>query len=151
ADDRFYSRYLTRRLSAEVILDAYSQVTGVPTPFTHLSSSARDSLTPYGGLPPGARALQLPPSLGGSPFLDGCGRPGRGATCSCERQQDSSIGQALHVNNGKTLNDKLRAKGSVVGKWVAEKVSDEEAVKRVYLLALSRDPTAGELAKFKGL
>src|SRR5207244_157486 len=29
-DDRFYSRYLARRLSAEVILDAYAQVTGVP-------------------------------------------------------------------------------------------------------------------------
>ena len=30
-DDRFSSRYLTRRLPAEVILDAFSQVTGVPT------------------------------------------------------------------------------------------------------------------------
>ena len=32
-DDRFYSRYLTRRLPAEVILDAFSQVTGVPEDF----------------------------------------------------------------------------------------------------------------------
>ena len=31
ADDRFYSKYLVRRLSGEVILDALSQVTGVPT------------------------------------------------------------------------------------------------------------------------
>src|SRR5205085_2751894 len=31
ADDRFYSHYLVRRLPAEVILDAYAQVTGVPT------------------------------------------------------------------------------------------------------------------------
>src|SRR5260370_9634936 len=37
ADDRYYSHYLIRRLSAEVILDAYSQVTGVPTPFTFVS------------------------------------------------------------------------------------------------------------------
>src|SRR5262249_53573118 len=31
ADDRFYSHYLIRRLSAEVILDGYSQIVGVPT------------------------------------------------------------------------------------------------------------------------
>src|SRR5262249_9052885 len=37
ADDRFYSHYLLRRLSAEVILDAYSQVTGVPTPFNEVT------------------------------------------------------------------------------------------------------------------
>ena len=41
--------------------------------------------------------------------IDLSGRPERGQTCSCERQQDSSVGQALHVNNGKTLNDKIRA------------------------------------------
>lgn len=33
-DDRFYSKYIVRRLSGEVILDALSQVTNVPTPFT---------------------------------------------------------------------------------------------------------------------
>src|SRR5205807_9538950 len=35
-DDRFYSQYLVKRLAAEVILDAYSQVTGVPTPFNQV-------------------------------------------------------------------------------------------------------------------
>src|SRR5208337_3346288 len=38
ADDRFYSHYLVRRLPAEVILDSYSQVTSVATPFTHVYS-----------------------------------------------------------------------------------------------------------------
>src|SRR5262249_23907997 len=33
ADQRFYSRYYPRRLMAEVLLDAYSQITGVPTEF----------------------------------------------------------------------------------------------------------------------
>src|SRR5205823_5980307 len=36
ADDRFYSHYLIRRLPAEVVLDAYAQVTGVPTPFNQV-------------------------------------------------------------------------------------------------------------------
>src|SRR5262249_60217945 len=65
------------------------------------------------------------------------------------RQQDSSVGQALHLNNGRTLNDKLRAKGSRVEAWLAGKVGDEEAVRRIYLLALSRPPTDAEMNKFK--
>jgi hypothetical protein len=147
-DDRFYSRYLVRRLSAEVILDAYSQVTGVPTPFTHLLSNARDSTTPYGGFPLGTRALQLPDSLVASPFLDAFGRPERANTCSCERSQDSSVGQALHLNNGETLNTKLRAKESLVTKWLAEKISDQEAIRRLYMAALCREPTAKEQETF---
>jgi hypothetical protein len=151
SDDRFYSRYLVRRLSAEVLLDACSTVTGVPTPFTHLVSNARDSETPYGGFPLGTRALQLPDAQVASRFLDAFGRPERAQTCSCERSQDSSVGQALHLNNGKTLNDKLRAKNSRLAQWLKDKVSDEEAVRRVYLLALSRAPTETEASRFQQL
>ncbi|MGH7174545.1 MAG: DUF1553 domain-containing protein [Gemmataceae bacterium] len=151
SDDRFYSHYLIRRLSAEVILDAYSQVSGVPTPFTQLSSAAGDSASKYNGYPLGTRALQLPDSLVVSRFLDAFGRPERSQTCSCERQQDSSVAQALHVNNGKTLNDKIRAKKSRLESWLRDKVTDEEAVRRLFLLALCREPTAMERTKFLAL
>jgi hypothetical protein len=151
SDDRFYSHYLIRRLSAEVLLDAYAQVTGVPTPFNQIRSAAGDSSSPYAGYPLGTRALQLPDAQVVSRFLDAFGRPERSQPCSCERQQDSSVGQALHVNNGQTLNDKLRDKKCRVEEWLKENVSDEEEVKRVFVLALCRTPTAGEMTKFKGL
>ncbi len=150
-DDRFYSHYLIRRLPAEVILDAYSQVTDVPTPFTQISSAAGDSASNYNGYPLGTRALQLPDSLVVSRFLDAFGRPERSQTCSCERQQDSSVGQALHVNNGKTLNDKIRAKNSRLETWLRDKITDEEAVRRLFVLALCREPTATERTKFQAL
>ncbi len=150
-DDRFYSHYLVRRLPAEVLLDAYSQVTDVPTPFTQLNSAGGDSVNNYNGYPSGTRALQLPDSLVASRFLDAFGRPERAQTCSCERQQDSSVGQALHVNNGKTLNDKLRAKNSRLEKWLHDKVSDEEAINRSFVLALCREPTPSEKQKFRAL
>jgi hypothetical protein len=86
-----------------------------------------------------------------SRFLDAFGRPERSQTCSCERQQDSSVSQALHLNNGQTLNDKLRAKNSRVEQWVQEKVVDEEAVRRLFLRALSREPSPVELTKFRDL
>jgi hypothetical protein len=151
SDDRFYSHYLVRRLQAETLLDAYSQVTDVATPFNQLASAAGDSTTEYKGYPLGTRAMQLPDSLVASRFLDAFGRPERVATCSCERQQDSSVGQALHVNNGKTLNDKLRDPKGRVETWLKENVSDDEAVRRLYLLALSREPTAAEAKKFHDL
>ncbi len=147
-DDRFYSHYLIRRLSAEVILDAYSQVTGIPTPFTKISSAAGDSASSYNGYPLGTRALQLPDARVVSRFLDAFGRPERAQTCSCERQQDSSITQALHINNGQTLNDKIRAKNSRIESWLRENITDAEAIRRLFVLALCREPTAAERKKF---
>jgi len=151
ADDRFYSHYLIRRLSAEVLLDIYSQITGVPTPFSQVHVGSTGGTADTGQYPLGTRALQLPDALLVSHFLDSFGRPLREQTCSCERQQDSSVTQALHLNNGQTLNDKLRDKSSLVAKWLEEKISDEEALRRLFQAALSRDPTAEEARRFQSL
>jgi hypothetical protein len=145
-DDRFYSHYLIRRLSAEVILDVYSQVTAAADSFAIYADA-----NPVYRFPPGTRAQQLPDVRVASAFLDSFGRPERSQTCSCERQQDSSVSQALHLNNGQTLNDKLRAKNSRVQQWVDAKLSDQEAVRRLFLLALCRKPTADEMHKFQEL
>jgi hypothetical protein len=148
ADDRFYSRYLLRRLPGEVIIDAYSDITGVPTPFDKINSAGGDAITPIGTYPAGTRATQVPDSLVTSRFLDSFGRAERVQTCSCERTADASVAQALHLNNGHTLNDKLRDKNSAVSKWIADGLTDEQIVERVLLLALSRKPTEAEKKKF---
>ncbi len=148
ADDRFYSRYLVRRLPAEVILDAYSDITHVPTQFNKMQSAAGDSVTATAIYPAGTRAIQLPDSLLLSRFLEAFGRAERVATCSCERTSDASVSQALHLNNGVTLNDKLRDAKSVVSTWIAAKLSDVAIVDRVFLAALTRLPTAEEKKRF---
>ena len=116
-----------------MILDAYSDLTGVPTIFNQIKSAAGDSATPDASYPAGTRAMQLPDSLLLSRFLEAFGRAERVATCSCERTADASVTQALHLNNGVTLNDKLRDKNSVVGKWLAANATDAEIVDRVFL------------------
>ncbi len=146
-DDRFYSRYLVRRLSAEVILDAYSDIVGVPTPFNQVS------LGPSGGTaaatyPMGTRAMQLPDSLLISGFLDAFGRAERLQACACEVTTDASVGQALHLNNGKTLNDKLRDPNSRLAKWLAEKQTDAAIIEGVFRLGLARSPSQSELKRF---
>src|SRR5262245_25942398 len=151
ADDRFYSRYLIRRLPAEVVLDGYAYVTGVPLTFNEVSLGVTGGTEKTAAYPRGTRALQLPDALVISQFLDAFGRPERIQTCSCERMDDATVGQALHLNNGKTLNELLRGKGSRVQAWLKEKVSDADAVRRVFHLALCREPTAAELKRFTAL
>jgi len=151
ADDRFHSRYLVRRLSGEVILDALSHVTGVPTPFDKVYTGVEGGTAATPNYPTGLRALQLPDSQVASSFLNAFGRPERLQVCSCERQQDATVGQALHLNNGVTLNDKLRAPNSRVEAWVKENVADTEAVRRVFDLALCRAPTGEETKRFAAI
>ncbi len=130
ADDRFYSHFLVQRMSAEVMLDTLSQVTGVPTDFPEY--------------PKGLRALQLPDNNVVSYFLSAFGRPAREFTCECERSAEPSITQTLHLANGKTLNDKLKAPDNVIKRWLDENLLDGEIIDRIYLSALSRYPSASE-------
>jgi hypothetical protein len=130
ADDRFYSHYLVKRMPAETMLDALSQVTGVATEFPDY--------------PNGLRAMQLPDNNVVSYFLSAFGRPAREFTCECERSAEPSITQTLHLANGKTLNDKLKAADNVIKRWLDEKLPDTDVVDRIYLGALSRYPAAVE-------
>jgi Protein of unknown function (DUF1553)/Protein of unknown function (DUF1549) len=151
SDDRFYSRYLLRRLSGEVILDALSHVTGTPTEFNLIYTGVEGGTAATGNYPPGTRALQLPDSRVASRFLDAFGRADRQQTCSCERTSDSTVGQALMLNNGQVLNDKLRAPKSRVQAWLAEGVDNPALVRRIFAWALGRTPTEAELKKLTTL
>ncbi|MCS7270553.1 MAG: DUF1549 and DUF1553 domain-containing protein [Gemmataceae bacterium] len=144
ADDRFYSRYYPRRLPAEVLLDAYADVTGVPTPFRFVKSAAGDALSATSSYPLGTRAVQIPDALVASYFLEAFGRPERMAVCSCERSSEASVTQALHLNNGQTLNDKLRDPNNVIARWLRQGKSDAEIIERLYWHALTRPPREHE-------
>jgi hypothetical protein len=133
ADTRYYSHYLVRRLPAEVMLDAIAQVTGVPTEFP--------------GYPVGTRALQLPDSQVASTFLTAFGRPQRVQTCSCERQEEPSLAQALHLNNGDTINARLRAPGGRIDRWIADALPDDALLRQIMLTALSRPPSEAERSR----
>ena len=144
-DSRFYARYYPRRLMAEVLLDACSQVTGVPTEFrTDLRNENRGLGEKY---PLGFRAIQLPDTKIASYFLKTFGRPDREKTCECERAAEPNVAQMLHIANGDTLNEKLMAKDNQITKLLAEKIPAEKIVEEAYLSSLSRFPTAGEKKK----
>jgi hypothetical protein len=129
-DLEYHSHYIARRLPAELILDAISQVTGVPETFPGH---------------PGRRALQLPDASVDSYFLTAFGRPPRVTAADSERQQEPSMTQALHVINGDTINGKLRAGRGLIQALHDAKVDNRAAIERLYLAALSRHPTDDEV------
>jgi hypothetical protein len=130
SDNVYYSKHIIRRLTAEVILDAMSQVTGAPTAFP--------------GYPAGTRALQLPDTQVKSEFLTSFGRPPRNICDAAERSSDPTVAQALHVINGDTLNKKLSAREGTIALFLKLGLSDRRILEYMYLSAFSRYPADAE-------
>ncbi len=144
-DLRYGSHYVPRRLKAEILLDTISQVTAAPTTFKIDKRNAnRGTSESY---PMGFRALQLPDSNIASYFLKSFGRADRVATCECERTNEPSMAQALHIANGDTLNQKLSQKGNRLDVLLSSKLPDAKIIEEAYLLTLTREPTEREKAK----
>lgn len=130
-DDRQYSRYFVKRLTAEQLLDAICQVTGQPEKFP--------------GLPAGYRAIQLPDTRVANYFLDVFGRPPRQITCDCERAQEPNMAQALHLINGAGVNQKISADAGLVATLLKANKKDPEIVEELYLTTFGRLPTKPEM------
>ncbi len=131
SDNRFYSHYLVKRLSAEPLLDAIDHATGVKTKFPNL--------------PLGTRAIDLPDAEYNDYFLNTFAKPRRTSVCECERSPDANLAQALHTLNGDTLAKKIADKNGFVTQQLATKPDHEDLVRRLYLNALCRLPTEAEL------
>jgi hypothetical protein len=140
---RYYSRFYPRRLMAEVLHDAIVQVTGVPTEFNEIiyPGADRQKIDIY---PKGTKAIQLYDSAVYSYFLDKFGRNQRMITCECERSNEPTLVQALHLSNGTTINEKLAAPGNRIDQWLKVGLTNEQIVQQAFLCALSRTPTQEE-------
>jgi hypothetical protein len=130
-----YSRFTIRRLAAEQLADAVDTITGTQTK--------------YPGLPLGTKAIQLPDTEVKSFFLDTFGRPPRQITCECERTSQPNIAQALHLMNNDELNKRIADPKGRIEKLIAAKKSMPAAIEELYLVALSRMPTAEEMERAK--
>jgi hypothetical protein len=132
-DRQSFSRYYPKRLNAEVLFDAVNQVTRATSNFP--------------GLPPGTRAISLPDNSfnASSYFLTVFGRPESSSACECERTQDASLAQALHLLNAKEIQDKLAAGEGAAAKLAADPRPDEEKLRELHLTAFAREPDPAEL------
>ncbi|RBP39116.1 Ig-like protein group 2 [Roseimicrobium gellanilyticum] len=130
-DTKNYSRGIKRRMSAEVLLDAVCDATGM-----------KDK---YNGLPPQSRAVQTWNYKIDSDFLDAFGRPNASQECPCERERKSSVIQALHLMNSSDIQEKLNSADSRIGQLAKRDISDIDLVSELYLTLYCRLPDEEEL------
>ncbi|HKW97130.1 MAG TPA: DUF1549 and DUF1553 domain-containing protein [Bryobacteraceae bacterium] len=132
ADALNYSHYYPRRLLAEELIDAMSEVTGVSEKFP--------------GYMPGTRAMTIPQ---GAPtyFLQTFGRP-RAREVICERDNSPDVAQAMHLISGQTIQNQITAKGGRLDQWLADtSLDDTEITRRLFMATLVHPPNEHELAQ----
>ena len=130
-DDRqHFSHAFPKAMPAEVLLDAISQTTGVSEKFN--------------GWPAGYRAIQIWDNHMPSYFFRIFGRPVRATVCECERSNEPSIAQALHLLNAPEIFEKISHRHGQVRKLATSDMSPAELINELYLSTLSRLPTSAE-------
>lgn len=129
-DVKYFSHARTRLLTAEQLLDAICQVTGVSEKFA--------------GLPAGTKATALPSPDVDHYFLKVFGQPAREMACQCERSSESNLSQALQMINGPLVHGKLIDKNNKLRTLASAGKNNQEIIDELYLSALARKPNDAE-------
>lgn len=142
-DSKYLSRYFPRRLMAEVLLDSIDQVLGTSTSFKEIAfpGADRQAIDFY---PEGTKAIQLYDTAIASTFLKAFGRHNREITCDCERSDQPSMVQVLHLSNGDTLNPKLAKTGNWIEQGIQQGWDDATFIDQLFHVALMRKPSDQE-------
>ncbi len=130
SDDQNFSHAQHKAMNAEVLLDAIGQVTGVPDTFQ--------------GWPSGYRAIQLWDNKLPHYFFRIFGRPVRATVCECERSNEPSIAQALHLMNSPEIMEKIRDRQGRSARLADSADSPEKVIEELFLTAFSRYPSDAE-------
>jgi hypothetical protein len=129
-DNQNFSHAAYKALPAEVLLDAISHSTGVPEKFN--------------GWPRGYRAVQVWDNRMPSYFFRIFGRPVRASVCECERSNEPSIAQALHLLNSPEIMEKIQHRHGHARQLSRTKLSSSAIIDELYLSTLGRFPKAEE-------
>ncbi|MCB1207968.1 MAG: DUF1553 domain-containing protein [Verrucomicrobiales bacterium] len=132
-DRQNFSRYYPKRLNAEVLYDAVNRLLDVETNFA--------------GQAPGTRAVALPDNSYNQSnyFLTVFGRPDSSSACECERTQEASLAQSLHLLNAADIQTQLARGNGRADVLTKDPRPDDDKITDLYHIALSRDPNAAEV------
>lgn len=129
SDIQNFSHAAFKSLPAEVLLDAICQSTGVAEK--------------YNGWPEGYRAIQIWDNRMPSYFFRIFGRPVRASVCECERSNQPSISQAMHLMNSPEIAAKISHRHGTAQR-LSLSLSPSEMIDELYLSTLSRFPIKKE-------
>jgi len=130
SDLRNYARHYRQALRGEVLLDAYSDITGLGESFAAAA--------------PGTRAIELWTARIPSVFLDSFHRPDPNQDPPCERSGETSVVQTLHLMNAPKLHEKVTSDRGRAALLAKSNRPPREIVDELYLLAYARYPTDAE-------
>lgn len=132
-DRQNFSRYYPKRLNAEVLYDSVNTLLDVESSFA--------------GQAPGTRAVALPDNSYNQTtyFLSVFGRPDSSSACECERTQEASLAQSLHLLNAAEIQTQLSREKGRADSLTKDNRPDDDKITDIYHIALSRDPNAAEV------
>ena len=135
-DEQFFSRASLRRLRADVLFDCLSAALDVQPKFRR--STADRAVAMFEG----GRNDNF-----NSYFFQTFGQARRESVCACEDKTEASLSQALHLINGRTINEALERNPKLMPALMEKYETDAEIVDALFVRALSREPTETEKNK----
>lgn len=138
--EQVYAQAVVRRLTAEQILDAQSQVLGLPAKFKGYPSGTRAG--EIAGVERVRRSLD-----DGDQFLRLFGKPERLLACECERSDEATLGQALSLIGGESLNQRIERSNNRIGKLLASGEDHQQVIESLFWTALTRPPSKDEMQR----
>jgi len=132
-DRQNFSRYYPKRLNAEVLYDAVNTLLDVESTFA--------------GQAAGTRAVALPDNSYNQStyFLSVFGRPDSSSACECERTQEASLAQSLHLLNAADIQTQLSRGDGRAERLTKDVRPDDDKITDLYHIALSREPSPVEV------
>ena len=132
ADHRNFSRHYRKRLRAEVLSDAITDVT--------------QQMEDFDGMPKGTRAMELWTVRTESDLLDAFGRPDPNQDPPCERATSATITQALHLMNAAHIQRRISSEGGRSQRLASSEKIANLIVNDLYLTIFNRPPDESELS-----
>jgi len=130
SDHRNFSRHYRKRLRAEVLSDALTDITLQGEDFE--------------GMPAGFRAIELWTFRADSELLDAFGRPDPNQDPPCERASSATMTQALHLMNASKIQKRISADGSRSQILADSDLAPGAIISQLYLTVFNRHPDVSE-------
>jgi hypothetical protein len=153
-DEKNFSRFVLRRLPAEVLLDALT----VATAASERQRKFADDVAAR-QIGPNVAAFGLADPIGNRNVADYAlttfGKPVRETNCDCERTTTPTLLQSLYTRNDPDLMSRVEGQREEMPAWIAELRTThasqpldhrrlEQIITEIFLRTVSRPPTAAE-------
>ena len=132
-DRRNFSRMQPRRIPAEVVYDALTQV-----------AAADDAMVPVRTNLTRRAIGHLSMRMAGTYAMNTFGKPARSTNCDCERNAGTSLLQTLFLKNDPILRNRLRESGWLAGLGDG---APDELIEQAYLRCFGRLPNKSEMKR----